>query len=94
MTSSVSQWTAVIFVASVIFAGFAGYRAGQSSQLSAQFEKRDPPVSTETHPDGRKGQVEVESDDEALADGDLASVHTKGPCKMASVRVVRMCVVA
>lgn len=86
MSSSVSQWTVVVFVASVILAGFAGYRAGQSSQLSTQFllEKTGPPASTETHQDARKGQIEVESDEEALTDGDLASVHTKGPCKMAS----------
>jgi hypothetical protein len=89
MTSSASQWTAVIFLASVVFAGFAGYRAGQSSKLSSLGKRDPPPASAETHSGAQKEQIEFESDEEALADGDLASVQAKGPCKLASLRVAR-----
>lgn len=88
MTSSTNPWTATLFVVSVVLAGFAGYRAGQNSKPSAQSlsKKTDTPAPKEPRSGTQKDQSEPESDEEeeARADGDLASVHTNGPCKMAS----------
>lgn len=86
MSSPASSWSAFIFVASILLAGLAGFKAGQSTKPLAQSpsKKTDTPASTGT-PSGTQQQIiDVESDDEARADGDLAAVEPNGPCKMAS----------
>ena len=67
-----------------------GFKAGERSKdegitsTSSAFEghKMSSAPITEA-PSGDLGsKIEVESDEEALADGEIGSVQTNGPCKM------------
>lgn len=85
-------WNALIFTVSIVLAGFAGFKAGERSKnahITGDSPKGPVPsegTSTNVVSGPSNSKVEAESDEEAAADGDLASVHTNGPCKLVSYR--------
>ncbi|CCA70080.1 related to exostosin-like 3 [Serendipita indica DSM 11827] len=93
MAAPFGSWTTVLTAASIIFAGLAGYKAGQLSVANQQRKTLSDAKGHEEHDQqitsgkATSQQDEDEEDEEARADGDLGSVSTHGPCKM--VLVVR-----
>jgi hypothetical protein len=89
--TSLNSWNVVIFTVSIVLAGFAGFKAGEHSQNAGAIVDSTPKghETPKTPPtDALSGElnsnIEVESEEDAQADGDLASVQTNGPCKLAS----------
>jgi hypothetical protein len=89
--TTLNSWNVVIFTVSIVLVGFAGFKAGERSKnaggivdstLKGHEMPRTPP--TEAPLGELNSKIEVESDEEALADGNVASVQTNGPCKLAS----------
>ena len=89
--TTLSSWNVLIFTVSIVLVGFAGFKAGERSKnaganvdsTSKGYETpKTPPTEA---PSGElNSKIEVESDEETQADGDLTSVQTNGPCKLAS----------
>ena len=85
MAAPLGTWTTALIAASIIFAGMAGYKAGQlsaSSQHPPQLRDSKSRDEQNTPGEAVSQEEEDEEDEETRADGDLGSVSTHGPCKM------------
>jgi hypothetical protein len=89
--TTLSPWSVLVFTVSIALASFAGFKAGERSInpgaiVESTSKGREVPRTPPTEvPSGElNSRTEVESDEETQADGDLGSVQTNGPCKLAS----------
>ncbi|CAG7846174.1 SubName: Full=Related to exostosin-like 3 {ECO:0000313/EMBL:CCA70080.1} [Serendipita indica DSM 11827] len=80
MAAPFGSWTTVLTAASIIFAGLAGYKAGQLSVANQQRKTLSDAKGHEEHDQqitsgkATSQQDEDEEDEEARADGDLGSL--------------------
>jgi hypothetical protein len=89
--TTLSSWNVLIFTVSIVLAGLAGFKAGERSKNAGAIVEPTPkrPDLPRTPPTevllcDLDSRTEVETDEEAQADGDVGSVQTNGPCKLAS----------